>query len=168
MADGKCLFLAGLAFLLGLAAIAGAWAFQIFGGYAPCKLCLEQRIPYYVGLPLLFVAILFLIADRHLALARTLALLAALAFLIGAGLGVYHAGVEWHWWIGPADCGGGVATTGDAGDLLAQIGKTKVVSCTDAALRVAGLSFAGWNALVSALVALLAFAAALGRPTREV
>lgn len=162
MADGKRLFFAALAFLIGLAAIGGAWAFQIFGGYAPCKLCLEQRIPYYVGLPILLVALLFMIADRHLPLIRTLLLLAGLAFVIGTGLGIYHAGVEWHVWLGPADCGGGVATTTDAGDLLAQIGKTKVVSCTEAAGRVLGLSFAGWNAVASAIVALLTLRAALG------
>ncbi len=163
MADGKRLFLAGLAFLLGFAAIAGAWGFQLIGGYVPCKLCLEQRLPYYVGLPLLAVAIVLIIRDRQLALTRTLLLIAGLAFLIGLGLGVYHAGVEWHYWLGPSDCGGGVATTGNAGDLLSQIGHTKVVSCTDAAWRFAGLSFAGWNAVVSALVALLALTAALGR-----
>ncbi len=163
MADGKRLFLAGLAFLLGLAAIAGAWGSQLIGGFVPCKLCLEQRLPYYVGLPLLAVAIILMIRDTQLALTRTLLLLAGLAFLVGLGLGVYHAGVEWHYWLGPSDCGGGVATTGDAGDLLAQIGHTKVVSCTEAAWRFAGLSFAGWNAVVSALVALLALIAALGR-----
>jgi disulfide bond formation protein DsbB len=162
MADGKRLFFAALAFFLGLAAIAGAWGFQLIGGYAPCKLCLEQRLPYYIGLPLIAVAIILMIRDTQIALTRTLLLLGGLAFVIGLGLGIYHAGVEWHYWLGPADCGGGVATTGKAGDLLAQIGHTKVVSCTDAALRVAGLSFAGWNAIVSALVALLALAAALG------
>lgn len=166
MADGKRLFFAGMAFLLGLAAIAGAWAFQLVGGYVPCKLCLEQRIPYYVGLPLMAIAILLMIRDTQTALVRTLLLLAAVAFLIGLGLGVYHSGVEWHYWLGPSDCGGGVATTGNAGDLLAQIGHTKVVSCTDAAWRLFGLSFAGWNAVVSALVALLAFTAALGSARR--
>ncbi|MEP3665226.1 MAG: disulfide bond formation protein B, partial [Roseibium sp.] len=42
----------GLLLLGGLAAIATAWGFQLVGGFVPCKLCLEQRIPYYAGLPL--------------------------------------------------------------------------------------------------------------------
>lgn len=167
MADGKRLFLAALAFLLGLAAIAGAWAFQLLGGYVPCKLCLEQRIPYYVGLPLIAVALVLLVADAQLALARTLLLAAGIAFLIGMGLGIYHSGVEWQFWLGPADCGGGVATTANAGDLLAQISRTKVVSCTEASWRLFGLSFAGWNAVVSALVAAAALRAALGSATRS-
>ncbi|BCP55315.1 disulfide bond formation protein B [Kaistia sp. 32K] len=144
--------LALFSFVIGLAAILGAWGFQIFGGYAPCKLCLEERIPYYLGLPVLLVAILLLAAGKFERLARVLLVLAALAFLVGLGLAIYHAGAEWKFWLGPADCGGGTATTGNAGDLLAQIGKTKVVSCTDAALRVLGLSFAGWNVVVTAVV----------------
>ena len=154
---------AALAFLLALAAIAGAWAFQIFGGYAPCKLCLEQRVPYYAGLPVLLVALILLTGRRSRAAGRALLILAGAIFLVGAGLGAYHAGVEWHFWLGPADCGGGAATTADAGDLLAQMSRTHVVSCTDAALRVLGLSFAGWNVLVSLAVSALAFTGALRR-----
>ena len=35
-----------------------ALGFQHLGGYIPCKLCLEQRTPYYVGVPLMAVALL--------------------------------------------------------------------------------------------------------------
>ncbi|MCX5571404.1 disulfide bond formation protein B [Kaistia nematophila] len=165
MADStsRRLPLAVLSFGLGLAAILGAWGFQIFGGYSPCKLCLEQRIPYYLGLPVLLVAILLLAARKSTGLARALLVLAGVIFLVGLGLGIYHAGVEWKLWLGPADCGGGLTTTSNAGDLLAQVNKTKVVSCTDAALRVLGLSFAGWNAVVSAVIAALLLRAGLRR-----
>lgn len=155
--------LALLGFGIGLVAILGAWGSQIFGGYAPCKLCLEQRIPYYVGLPILLVAILLLGTRSSERLARWLLVLAGVVFIVSIGLGLYHAGVEWKFWIGPADCGGGAATTANAGDLLAQLGKTKVVSCTDAAARVLGLSFAGWNAVASAIVAACALVAGLRR-----
>lgn len=50
--------LAVTSFVLGLAAIAGAWGSQIFGGLVPCELCWEQRNPYYVGLPLLLLIVL--------------------------------------------------------------------------------------------------------------
>lgn len=163
MTDGKRLFHTLLAFVLGLATIGSAWAFQIVGGYVPCALCLQQRIPYYIALPLLFVAALLLIRDIQIPLARALLLVAGIAFVIGFGLGIYHAGVEWKFWLGPADCGGGGATATDAGDLLAAIKHTKVVSCADAAWRLFGLSLAGWNAVLSALLALLTLPAALGR-----
>jgi disulfide bond formation protein DsbB len=44
---------AGLAFVLGLVTILGALGSQFIGGLQPCELCLEQRLPYYWGLPLL-------------------------------------------------------------------------------------------------------------------
>lgn len=163
MASTRRLLPAAAAFLLGLAAILGAWGFQLIGGYVPCKLCLEQRVPYYAGLPVLLAAIVLIAARRSVPLSRVALILAAAIFLVGAGLGVYHSGVEWGLWLGPSDCGGGVATTGNAGDLLGQIGNTKVVSCTEAAWRLLGLSFAGWNAVVSLIVAGLSLTAALRR-----
>lgn len=159
----RSLPLAVLALLLGLAAILGAWGFQIFGGYSPCKLCLEQRVPYYAGLPVLAFAIVWLASRRQRSLGRVALILAAAIFLVGAGLGVYHSGVEWGFWPGPADCGGGTATTTDAGELLAQISRTKVVSCSEAAWRLLGLSFAGWNVVVSLIVSALSLTAALRR-----
>jgi disulfide bond formation protein DsbB len=44
---------------LAMAAVVGtALGFQHLGGYIPCKLCLEQRLPYYVGVPLMALAAL--------------------------------------------------------------------------------------------------------------
>lgn len=152
-----------LAFLLGLAAILTAWSFQIFGGYVPCKLCLEQRVPYYVGLPVLAVGIILLMGRRNRGFGRALLILGGAIFLVGAGLGAYHSGVEWGFWAGPSDCGGATSTTSNAADLLNQLSHTRVVSCSDAALRVLGLSFAGWNVVVSLVVSALALTAALRR-----
>ena len=163
MASSRRLVPAIAAFVIGLAAILGAWGFQIFGGYSPCKLCLEQRIPYYAGLPVLLAAIGLLALGGKPALARVALILAGAIFVVGAGLGIYHAGVEWGFWLGPADCGGGTATTGNAADLLNQIRNTRVVSCTEAAGRVLGLSFAGWNVVASLIVAALSLRAALRR-----
>lgn len=155
------LLLGTAAFLLALAAISGAWAFEILGGFVPCALCLEQRVPYYVGLPLLALG-LVLVQGLPRA-GRVLFALGGLALLWSAGLGVYHAGAEWAFWQGPADCGGADATVRDASQLLAQIQSTRLVSCTEAAVRFLGLSFAGWNVLAATGAAGLAFAAALAR-----
>ena len=34
-----------LALLTGLFAILTAWAFQLIGGFSPCDLCLQERVP---------------------------------------------------------------------------------------------------------------------------
>lgn len=143
------------AFFLGCASLAGAWVFEHGLGYLPCKLCLMQRWPYYIGLPVGLAAVL---AGAGTSLTRRgLVWLFALIFLIGAGIAAYHAGVEWKFWAGPTDCGGRIADTpGSVLDLRNSIRTTRIIRCDEAALRILGLSFAGWNVVVSLAIAGLA------------
>ncbi|WP_232372651.1 disulfide bond formation protein B [Acuticoccus mangrovi] len=144
--------LAALGLLLMIVAIATAWGFELFGGYTPCPLCLQQRIPYYVAIP---VAILGLLAVSSVPrLGRLLLFVAAVAIFVATALGVYHAGVEWAWWQGPNTCGGSTAVL-DAGNLLKELEETHFISCQEAAGRFLGLSFAGWNAAGSFVAGLL-------------
>lgn len=150
-----------VALLIALAAVAtigGALVFQHGFGLQPCKLCLQQRIPYYVATPL---ALGVALVARHRLLARVGLVLLGVVFLVSAGLGAYHSGVEWGWFPGPNDCGGAAAPVSlSVGDFLRDLDRTRVVSCTDAAWRFLGLSLAGWNALISLGLAGLAFAGA--------
>lgn len=150
--------IAGVLILVASATILAALAFEHMGGFAPCPLCLQQRWAYYGGIPLALVALLLARAGRGPA-ARAVLGLFALVFLFNAGLGVYHAGVEWQLWPGPASCGTvqEIAT----GNLMEALKTTRVVACDQAPWRFLGLSFAGWNAVVSAGLAVLAGLAAL-------
>jgi len=141
--------------LVAIATIGGAWYSQLVVGFIPCELCLKQRIPYYVGIPVALIGIVLAAMGLTGRTVRWFALAAAAVFLVSIGLGAYHAGVEWHFWLGPADCGGGAATPGKVGDLLSAMQSARIVSCTEAAWRFLGISFAGWNAIVSALLAAL-------------
>src|SRR5580698_6899110 len=93
-------------FALSAATIVGAWYFEFVLKLAPCPLCLEERLPYHVVIPLsLLTAITALVrAPPKLVMVGFLAILAAA--LCGAALGTYHSGVEWRWWPGPTDCSG--------------------------------------------------------------
>jgi disulfide bond formation protein DsbB len=134
--------------------ILSALGFEHIGHYVPCALCLLQRWPYYVGIPIGILAVLSAAMNAPPAVTRTLLLFGGLAMLIGAGMGVYHAGVEWKFWEGPATCATSVdAITKNAGDLLNDINTQHGPSCTDASLRVLGLSFAGWNVITSVVLA---------------
>lgn len=153
---------------LGLATILGAWSSQVFFGFVPCKLCLEQRIPYYVGLPIALAALGAALAGAPRNAVRLLLTVAGLVFAANIYLASYHAGVEWNWWPGPADCGGGGGgPVGTTGDLLNQLQGIRIVSCTVAPFRLLGLSFAGWNAVVSTILVAAAFFGAFRRPRRE-
>ena len=136
------------------AVILSALGFQYIGGYVPCALCLLQRWPYYAGVPIAALAVVSSLLNLPPAVTRGLFALATIAMLIGAGLGVYHAGVEWKFWEGPATCSTSVnAVTQNAGSLLDDINTQHGPSCTDATLRVLGLSFAGWNVIASLVLA---------------
>ena len=79
-----------------------------------------------------------------------------IAMACNAVLGVYHAGVEWHWWAGPTDCTGPLTDLRAGGSLLNQLQSIHVVRCDEAAWRFLGISLAGYNALISLLLAAIA------------
>lgn len=162
---GKTQRYAAAALALGMAATVGiALGFEHLGGYLPCKLCLEQRLPYYAGVPLMALALAASWTRLPPAATRLLLLTGGLLMLYGMGLAIYHSGVEWTFWKGPADCGVGVSPGSYEGkSLLDQLNAVRPPSCSEAAGRFLGLSFAGWNVLASALWAALALRAALGR-----
>ena len=133
-----------------------ALAFEHIGGFIPCALCLEQRLPYYIGVPVMAAALVASMVKMPGALVRVLLMAGAALMAWGLVLGVYHSGVEWHWWAGPTDCTGVAAdmpTT--TGDLFASMGK-RPPSCDQAAGHFLGLSFPGWNVLSSLFLMMVA------------
>lgn len=150
---------------VGMAAIVGgALGFQHVGGYIPCKLCLEQRLPYYLGIPLMLLAALSAVLRWPAALTRLLFVAGGLLMAWNVYMGVFHSGVEWGWWPGPTDCGA-VAAPADTGGngVLDALDQFVPPSCDKAALRIFGLSLAGWSALASLFFAAVSLRGALAR-----
>lgn len=146
----------GLAYQLGTVVlfvatgtILTALGFEYIGGYQPCPLCLQQRWAYYAAIPLLFVALVS-VASQKPRVGAVLFFLVALIFLANTGLGIYHAGVEWKFWPGPEGCSSVQPLPGSVTDLMSGLGQGgHIARCDDSAWRMFGLSFAGWNALIS-------------------
>lgn len=158
-------FLPALLLAAGMAATVGsALGFEHIGGYIPCALCLLQRQPYYYGIPVAILAALNAALGGPAWITRALLGLVGIMMVVGAGMGVYHSGVEWHFWEGPATCATSASgVTQDAGNLLNDLNAIKGPSCTDAALRVLGLSFAGWNVIASLVLAAFAIRSAAAK-----
>jgi disulfide bond formation protein DsbB len=138
------------------ATLAGAWFFQLVLDIRPCPLCLEQRYAYYLAIPL--GGLLAFAAGREAprwVLVAGFAIL-AIAALGNAGLGAYHAGVEWQFWQGPTECSGPVGNFGSAASMLERLDAVKVIRCDEVQWRFLGLSLAGYNVLISLLMAGLA------------
>jgi disulfide bond formation protein DsbB len=142
--------------VVGAATILGAWFFQYGLGINPCPLCLEQRYAYYFAVPLAAMVAL----GEHAGASRKVLLGALIAIAAGmlwnAGLGVYHSGVEWQWWPGPQECSGALGGLGAASSLTDALKSMRVVRCDEAAWRFLGLSLAGYNALISLALAVIA------------
>ena len=131
-------------------------------GLRPCILCLYQRPPHYVAAIAGVIALVFLGGARNLS--RAMLALAGAAFLVGAGVAIYHAGVEWKFWPGPASCGGALAVMpGSVDGLASQLETEKIVACDQPSWIFLGLSMAAWNALISLGLAAIAFQGAFRR-----
>jgi len=141
--------------VLGAATILGAWFFQYVLGYQPCPMCLEERYPYYFGIPLAVLVIL----GEQVGASRKVLLLALFAIAAGmlwnSGFASFHAGVEWKWWEGPRDCSGAPTSLG-AGSLLKELESIHVPRCDEAAWTFLGISLAGYDALISLALAAIA------------
>jgi disulfide bond formation protein DsbB len=160
MATNLALFAALAIALIAAATLAGAWFFELVLDIRPCPLCLEQRYAYYLAVPLGALTAFAAARQGPRYVPRQL-LMAAFAILLAATLanawlGGYHAGVEWKFWPGPTDCSGPLVDFGKAGNLLEQLDKVKVIRCDEVQFRFLGLSLAGYNVLISLLMAVIA------------
>jgi disulfide bond formation protein DsbB len=155
-----------LALYLGIASLAlilGALGFQFLDRLPPCEMCMWQRYPH-IAAAIIGINGAFLIRTGVIGRGAATMLVVVTAILIAFSgvLGVYHAGVEWHWWPGPSSCTGPAFQFHGTLDLTAPM-----VRCDAAAWRLFGLSLAGYNALISLGLALGALAL-LGGPKRNV
>lgn len=150
------------AWLFSVLSIAGAWTFQSLG-YAPCQLCYWQRNPHYAAIVIGLVAM----GTRW----YWLAWFGALSAAITSGIGVYHSGVERHWWPGPASCTGSGVSGLSTEDLVNQLTAAPLVRCDEIPWRVSDLipwdvldiTMANLNALGSFVIVFVWLAAALRR-----
>lgn len=133
------------ALIIGAGALAMAFLLQFGFGMRPCILCLYERVPY-VLLALTGAAGLLFTGDANAR--RWLVGLCALILLGGAILGVYHVGVEEHWWVAATGCAVAPAEPLTIEHLQAAL-QTPLKPCDQVDFRLAGLSLAGLNVLLS-------------------
>ena len=130
-----------LALLIPLALYGGALVSQYGFGLFPCEMCYWQRWPHQAAIVL---AALALILRTNPAALRALTILAALAILTSGGIGVFHAGVEYGFWPGPA-CSAAASGPVTLDDIMAG----PVIACDKPQWTLGGISLAGFNALFS-------------------
>ncbi len=143
------------------AALAIAFASEIWGGLQPCVLCLWQRWAHGAIIAIALLGLAAALSGRGRG-AALLILLAGLAASVGVGIALYHVGVEQQWWPGSSGCGAGALTPGQGLEALRQqIETAPIVRCGDVPWSLLGISMAGYNALLSAALGSFALAAGI-------
>ncbi|UVO54937.1 disulfide bond formation protein B [Sphingomonas sp. SUN039] len=120
--------------------MAGALGSQYLGGLYPCEMCHWQRWPHYAAIALALLGFATKPPARNVAVA-----LAALAILTSGATGVFHAGVEYHWWAGPP------CSSTAAGASLDDIMRAPLIRCDMPQWTLGPISLAGFNAIFSIL-----------------
>ena len=129
--------------------IISALIIQYWLGHEPCKLCLYERIPYFLSM-LLIIKILFIKKYEKVTL-----LILFLVFMSSATLAFYHFGIEQGFFNESLAC-----TTGDLSEtlskeeLLQQL-KQNNISCKDVSFRILGLSLAAINTIFSLVLSVI-------------
>lgn len=135
-----------IAFGLPLLLLLGALGSQFWGGLYPCEMCHWQRWPHY-GAVLLGIGA-FIVPGREGR--RALVVIAALLIAVSGAIGVFHAGVEYHWWNGITACTSTIATGATtSAERLAAIMNAPLIRCDVPQWQFAGISLAGFNAILS-------------------
>lgn len=137
-----------LAILTPALLLGGALGSQYVGGLVPCETCVWQRWPHLAAILLALGAIAL---RARPATSRGLTMLAALAILASGAIGVFHAGVEYHWWQGITGCTATARLDGSPEDMLKAIMAAPIVRCDQPQWTLWGISLAGWNAILSGL-----------------
>ena len=112
-------------------------------GHVPCKLCLYERIPYFLAM-LLIIKVIFITKYEKVTL-----LILSLVFMSSAVLAFYHFGIEQDFFSESLAC-----TTSDLSKTLSkeellELLKQHSISCKDVSLRILGLSLAAINTIFS-------------------
>lgn len=128
-----------------VALILGALYFQYGLEMRPCQLCIYQRVLHIVAI----------VIGAYGIWARKAWMFALMGvvLLVGAGIALFHVGVEQHWWEGLQSCTGQTGLSVD--DLLA----TPPARCDEIAWSLFGISMAGWNGILSLIISAFWFMA---------
>jgi len=123
--------------------IISALIIQYWLDHEPCKLCLYERIPYFLAM-LLIIKILFIKKYEKITL-----LILFLVFISSTALAFYHFGIEQGFFSESLACTSeDLSKTLSKEELLEQL-KRNSISCKNVSFRVLGLSLAGINTIFS-------------------
>mgnify|MGYP001419924976 FL=1 len=134
--------------VISLASIS-ALIIQYWLGHEPCKLCLYERVPYFLSI-LLLIKILLFKKNEKITL-----LILSLVFVGSSALAFYHFGIEQGFFSESLLCKAeDLSKILSKEQLLEQL-KQNSVSCKDVSFRILGLSLAAINTIFSLFLSVI-------------
>ena len=122
---------------------------QYWLGHEPCKLCLYERIPYFLSM-LLIIKIIFIKKYEKITL-----LILFLVFMSRTVLAFYHFGIEQGFFSESFICKArNLSETLSKEQLLEEL-KQNSISCKDVSFRILGLSLAAINTIFSLILSVI-------------
>ena len=144
----KNLILVVILFFVSLVLIS-AFVIEYGFDHQPCKLCLYERIPYFLSI-LLIIKILFIKKYERVTL-----LVLSLIFIGSATLAFYHFGIEQGFVSESFVCETrNLSETLSKEQLLEQL-KQNNISCKDVSFRILGMSLAAINTIFSLILSVM-------------
>ena len=132
-----------------LLTIISALIIQYWLGHEPCKLCLYERIPYFLSI-LLLIKILFFKKNEKITL-----LILSLVFVGSSTLAFYHFGIEQGFFSESLLCKAENSSKILSKEQLMEQLKQISVSCKDVSFGILGLSLAAINAIFSLFLSVI-------------
>ena len=130
-------------------AIISALIIQYWLGHEPCKLCLYQRIPYFLAI-LLIIKIFFFKKYEKITL-----LILSLIFIGSTALAFYHFGIEQGFFNESLACTAPDLSKTLSKEQLMELLKQNSVSCKDVSFKILGLSLATINTIFSLFLSVI-------------
>ena len=118
-------------------------------GYVACKLCLYERIPYFISI--LLISTIFFINKYE----KIILLILSFTFFVGAAIAFYHFGIEQGFFDESLVCvTENFAETLSKEQLLEQL-KQNSISCRNVSFRILGFSLATINSICSIILSVI-------------
>ena len=140
-----------ISFIISSLMLLSAFYLEYFHGALPCDLCIIQR--WFHGAIIAYSFIMILIIKKTLISKKLLILGGSILWLLSSLAGLYHFGIEMNFWTGPDGCSSNIDFSKDT---LTYLLNKSPIKCDEVMFKIFGLSLAGWNAVTSFFIFLLA------------
>ena len=140
-----------ISFLISSLMLLSAFYLEYFHDAFPCDLCITQR--WFHALIISYSLIAILILEKNFITDKLILIGLSLTWIASSIAGLYHFGIEMNFWSGPDECSSSIDFSKD---LLKYLLNKSPIKCDEVMFSIFGLSLAGWNALMSFIMFMIA------------